>query len=97
MSSDSEETGVAQRVFLFVFVDGILEVLGMVLYLSVTSPAALDRLRSGGVGPGEPVSFLLASPDRLAVAVGLAVLALVFAWNATPGWSRPLGAGSSPP
>jgi len=87
MSSDSSDDtpGIVQRLFLFVFVGGTLEPLGMLLYLTVTSPGALETLTAGGVSPGEVVSFLLASPDRLLVAAGLGLLALVFAWNADSG------------
>lgn len=79
--------GIVQRVLLLVFVGSILEPLGMLLYLTLVSPTALDTLLAGGVTPGEVVSFLLASPDRLLVAGGLALLAVLFAWNADSGGS----------
>jgi elongation factor P--beta-lysine ligase len=83
MSSDSSDDspGILQNVLTFVFVGGILEVLGMLLYLSQTSEAALDRLMTGGMSLEDVVMFLLASPDRLLVASGLALLALILVWK----------------
>lgn len=87
-SEDSDDrSGIVQKVLLLVFVGGILEPLGMLLYLTLVSPTALDTLMADGVTPGEVVSFLLASPDRLLVAGGLALLAVLFAWNADNGGS----------
>ena len=87
MSSDTSDSspGIVQRVLLLLFVGGILETLGMLLYLQWASPAALERLMADGIQVGELISFLLASPDRLLVAGGLAILALFFAWNAESG------------
>ena len=78
----NDTTGIAQKVLLLVFVGGILEPLGMLLYLTLFSPTALETLLADGVSPEEVVPFLLASPDRLLVAGGIALLAVLFAWNA---------------
>ena len=85
--SSDNESGIGQTLLLLVFVGGILEPLGMVTYLLWSSPAALEELMAGGISPGEVVSFLLASPDRLVVAGALALLAALFAWNADTGGS----------
>jgi hypothetical protein len=85
--STDDTPGVAQRLLLLVFVGGILETLGMLMYLLWSSPAALEALMADGIGPGELVTFLLASPDRPLVAGALALLALLFAWNAEAGGS----------
>jgi hypothetical protein len=69
----------AGALFSFLFVGGILEVLGMLLYLEVTDQsAAAQALMADGVQPGELLPFLLASPDRLLVAIGLAIVAVLF-------------------
>jgi hypothetical protein len=60
-----------------VFVGGMLELLGMLLYMQWANEAALDALVAGGVTPAEVVGFLQASPDRLLVAAGLAALAVL--------------------
>ena len=87
MSSETSDDapGIAQRLLILVFVGGILEPLGMLMYLQWSSPAALETLLAGGVSVGEVVAFLLASPDRLLVAGALALLAVLFAWNADSG------------
>jgi hypothetical protein len=98
MSSEpsDDEPSIAQKLLLLVFVGGILEPLGMLMYLLWSSPTALERLMAGGTSLGEVGSFLLASPDRLLVAGALALLALLFAWNADTSESTPhhnLGGG----
>jgi uncharacterized BrkB/YihY/UPF0761 family membrane protein len=85
--TSEDELGIAQRLLLLLFVGGILEPLGMLMYLMWSSPTALERLMEGGISPGEVLPFLLDSPDRLAVAVAIALLALLFAWKADPGGS----------
>ena len=84
MSPDSSDdsTSIAQKALIFVFVGGILEPLGMLMYLLWSSPMALERLMTGGISLGEVIAFLLASPDRLLVAGVIALLALLFAWKA---------------
>ena len=91
-----DSPGTAQKVLLLVFVGGILEPLGMLTYLLWSSPAALERLMADGIDLGDVVPFLLASPDRLLVAGALALLALLFAWNADTSDTTPhhnLGGG----
>jgi uncharacterized membrane protein YgcG len=60
-----------------VLVGGMVEALGMAGYMLWRNEAALDALVAGGVTPAEVVQFLLASPDRLLVAGGLGVLAVL--------------------
>ena len=98
VSSEASEDspGIVQKLLVLVFVGGILEPLGMLMYLQWSSPSALEALLADGVSLGELVSFMLASPDRLLVAGVLALLALLFAWNADTGGSTPhhnLGGG----
>jgi hypothetical protein len=86
MSSESDDDfSIVGKILLFVFVAGFLEPLGMLMYLSLLSPSSLDRLMQGGISLGELVSFLLASPDRLLVVAGIALLSLLFALKADPG------------
>lgn len=70
--------GLAYLLFNLVFVVGILEVVGMMFYLAVTDQQpAFASLREAGFTPENVLEFLLASPDRLAVAGGLAVVGVV--------------------
>jgi hypothetical protein len=91
MSSEpaDDTPGIVQRVLLLFFVGGIIEPLGMLLYLQLSSPAALETLVSDGVTLDEVISFVLASPDRILVAAGLALLAFLFAWKADTGGGSP--------
>ena len=59
--------------FSLVFVVGMVELFGLFAYLQWRQPAALEGLMAQGLTPNRVVDFLLASPDRLAVAGGLAV------------------------
>jgi uncharacterized membrane protein YgcG len=70
---------VAGFLFSLVFVVGMTELFGMMLYLQWKHEAAFEALTTDGVTPAEVVDFLLASPDRLAVAGGLAVLGVLLA------------------
>jgi uncharacterized membrane protein YgcG len=65
--------------FSLVFVVGMTELFGMMLYLQWKHEAAFEALTSDGVTPAAVVDFLVASPDRLAVAGGLAVLGVLLA------------------
>jgi len=68
----------AYLLFNLVFVVGILEVVGMMFYLAMTEQRpAFARLREAGFTPENVLEFLLANPDRLAVAGGLAVVGTV--------------------
>ena len=70
---------VAGFLFSLVFVVGLTELFGMMLYLQWKHEAAFEALTADGVTPAEVVDFLLAAPDRLAVAGGLAVLGVLLA------------------
>ncbi|HKL28715.1 MAG TPA: hypothetical protein VJ898_05540 [Natrialbaceae archaeon] len=70
---------VAGFLFSLVFVVGMTELFGMMLYLQWKHEAAFEALTADGVTPAAVVEFLLASPDRLAVAGGLAVLGVLLA------------------
>lgn len=67
------------------FVGAIVELIGMTMYLQWRSEEALNGLVAGGVTPMEAVRFVLASPDRLAVAGGLAVLAVLLVLSDSSG------------
>jgi uncharacterized membrane protein YgcG len=68
-----------------VFTVGILEALGFVFYMQWQNPQALQRLMSDGVTPARVLEFVLASPDRMLVAGGLAVVGVVMALNSGSG------------
>mgnify|MGYP006280757539 CR=1 FL=1 len=70
---------VAGFLFSLVFVVGMTELFGMMLYLQWKHEAAFEALTADGVTPAAVVDFLVASPDRLAVAVGLAVVGMLLA------------------
>ncbi|WP_284011304.1 hypothetical protein [Haloarcula pelagica] len=79
--------------FSLVFVGGMVEFFGMVLYLQWRDQAALQALTAGGVTPPEAISFVLASPDRVVVAALLAVLSVVFVVTGDSGGSGHVGGG----
>jgi hypothetical protein len=60
-----------------VFVVGMVELFGLFAYFQWRHRAAFEALMADGLTPTRVVDFLLASPDRLAVAGGLAVLGVV--------------------
>lgn len=73
--------------FTLVFVGGILELIGMMMYLQWRHEAALERFMAGEITPAGTLDFLLASPDRMLVAVALAVLALFMVLTGDSGGS----------
>jgi hypothetical protein len=83
--SSGDGSGIVQKALSFVFIGGILELLGMLLYLSVTSEDALRNLTADGITLEEVTAFLLTSPDRLLVAGVLALFALLLVWKADRG------------
>jgi len=80
--SSNDTTGIAQRVVLMIVVGGILEPLGMLMYLLWSAPTDLEKLMSNGITLNELIPFLLESPDRLVVAGAIALLAILFGWKA---------------
>lgn len=70
------------------FILGMFEAFGLMVYVQFTAKAAWLELRTGGIQLNEILPFLLASPDRALVAVGLAVLAVVLVntghWRTRP-------------
>ncbi|MFC7078689.1 hypothetical protein [Haloarcula halophila] len=71
-----------------VFVGGMLEFFGMILYLQWRDEAALRALTADGVTPPEVAAFVLASPDRILVAAVLAVVSVGFVLTSDSGGSR---------
>jgi hypothetical protein len=78
-------------VFSLVFVGGILEVLGLMFYMQWRDEAALNAFIEGGITVSELIGFLTASPDRMLVAGGLAVLALLMVLGGNSGGSTSHG------
>ncbi len=55
----------------------LVELVGLYIYFQFYHRSAFETLIDGGLTPASGVAFLVASPDRLLVAVSLAVLAVV--------------------
>lgn len=79
--------------FSLVFVGGLVEIFGMMLYLQWRDQAALQALTAGGITPAEVLTFVLASPDRILIAALLAVLSVVFVVTGDSGGSGHAGGG----
>lgn len=79
---------VLEAVLGLVIVGGVLETLGLLLYLTTFHEAAFEAFLDSAITPVAFVEFMLASPDRLLVAVGLAILAVIFNVTGTGGKTR---------
>jgi hypothetical protein len=73
--------------FTFLFVGGMLEFFGLMFYSMWRDEGAFRRLLADGVTPNEVVAFLTASPDRMLVAGGIAVVAFVMVRSGGSGGS----------
>jgi len=83
----------AGMLFTLVFVGGILEVIGLLFYMQWRDEAALNAFTEGGFTIPELIGFLTASPDRMLVAGGLAVLAVFMVVSGGSGGSTTHGHG----